>query len=82
MQVRVKLMAALRSKLPPGSQGGVATLAVEDGATLDALLESLGIRGGHIHLIMINGEQVTDRSRLLKDGEEVTVFPPVAGGCR
>jgi len=80
MQVRVKLMAALRGKLPPGSQGGVATLAVEDGATVKILLERLGISGGHIHLIMVNGEQATDRERPLQEGDEVTVFPPVAGG--
>jgi molybdopterin converting factor small subunit len=80
MQIRVKLMAALRSKLPPGSQGGVATLAVDDRATVGTLLERLGISGGHIHLIMVNGEQATDRERPLNDGDEVTVFPPVAGG--
>ncbi len=80
MLVRVKLMAALRSKLPPGSQGGVATLAVDDGTTLSTLLNRLGISGGHIHLIMVNGEQAMDRDRALQNGDEVTVFPPVAGG--
>lgn len=80
MQVRIKLMAALRSKLPPGSQGGVAVLEVDLGTTIDSALESLGISGGHVHLVLRNGEMETDRTKPLQDADELTVFPPVAGG--
>ncbi len=80
MRVRVKLMASLRSKLPPGSKGGVAELELEPGATVAAALEALGISGGHVHLAMVNGAAEPDRSRTLSEGDELVVFPPVAGG--
>jgi molybdopterin converting factor small subunit len=80
MQVRVKLMGTLRSKLPPGSQGGATALDVEPGTAVAAVLDRLGIGGGHVHLVMVNGEMETERQRPLADGDELTVFPPVAGG--
>lgn len=80
MQVHVKLMGTLRSKLPPGSQGGVAALEVEPGTTVASVLDRLGVGGGHVHLVMINGSMETDRQRPLAEGDELTVLPPVAGG--
>jgi molybdopterin converting factor small subunit len=80
MHIRVKLMGALRSKLPPNAQGGVARLELQPGATIQTALEQLAIAGGHVHLIMVNGAQESDHARHLEDGDEVVVFPPVAGG--
>ena len=77
MVVSVKLMAVLRGKLPPG---GKASVELEPGATVASLLDKLGIGAAHVHLVMVNGEMEPDRQRLLKDGDELTVFPPVAGG--
>ncbi len=80
VHVRVKLMAHLRSKLPPGSTGGVAQLEAEPGTTVASLLAQLGLSLGHVHLIMVNGAQEPDRARPLRDGDELVIFPPVAGG--
>lgn len=80
MQIRVKLMAALRSKLPPGSTGGVAALELPAGGTVAAALEQFGLTGGQVHLVLVNGEMEMDRARLLAEGDELTIFPPVAGG--
>jgi sulfur carrier protein ThiS len=80
MQVRVKLMGTLRSKLPPGTQGGAAALEVEPGTTVADVLGRLGIARGHVHLVLVNGGMETDRQRILSEGDELTVFPPVAGG--
>jgi molybdopterin converting factor small subunit len=80
MQVRVKLMASLRSKLPPGSQGGIAHVELQEGASVASALEKLGIPSGHVHLVVVNGEMETDRTRALAPGDELVVFPPVAGG--
>ena len=80
MVIRVKLMAFLRNKLPPGSAGGTAQLDVEPGTTVAAVLDRLGIAAGHVHLVMVNDAMERDRQRPLEEGDELVVFPPVAGG--
>jgi molybdopterin converting factor small subunit len=76
MKVHVKLMGALRNKLP----GGAAALEVDPGATVADVLDKAGVGGGHVHLVMVNGDMEMDRQRPVADGDELTVFPPVAGG--
>ncbi len=80
MHIRVKLMASLRNKLPPDAKGGTVLLDLPSGATVAAALEKLGIAAGSVHLAMVNGGMEPERQRPLEDGDEVTVFPPVAGG--
>jgi molybdopterin converting factor small subunit len=80
MVIRVKLMASLRNKLPPGTPGGTAQLDVEPGTTVAALLDRLGLAGAQVHLVMVNGSMERDRQRALIDGDELVIFPPVAGG--
>jgi molybdopterin converting factor small subunit len=80
MRVRIKLMAALRNKLPAGATAGSVPLNLEPGTSIAVALERLGISSGHIHLVTVNGEMEPDRNRLLQDGDDLVVFPPVAGG--
>ncbi len=80
MRVRVKLMGGLRYRVP-AAEGGLAEVEVEPGTTCTALLDALGIPSPQIHLLMVNGAMELDRSRSLSDGDQVTVFPPVAGGA-
>ena len=79
MQVRVKLMASLRSRVP-AAQAGRAAPEVAAGTSIQGVLEVLGIPPGHVHLVMVNGEMEPDRTRQVVDGDELTVFPPIAGG--
>ena len=80
MQISVKLMGSLRSKLPAGATGGTTRLDIKSEATIAAALEQLEIPSAHIHLVTINGEMELDRGRVLVEGDELVVFPPVAGG--
>ena len=80
MNVRVRLMASLRSKLPPGSQNGVADVSISEIGTVEDVLRQLGIAADHVHLVMVNGESQPDQRRMLAEGDELTIFPPVAGG--
>ena len=78
MRVRVKLIGALRNKLP--NTQGSTEMEMESGATVGSALEKLEIAGGRVHLVMVNGEMEHDRGRPLAEGDELTLFPPVAGG--
>jgi molybdopterin converting factor small subunit len=75
MTIRVKLMGSFRSKTPPGGR-----IEVPSGATLVEGLEKLGITPSHVHMVLVNGAMEKDHSRALADSDELTVFPPVAGG--
>lgn len=77
MLIHLKLYSILREKLPNDARG-VTDLTLEEGASLDTLLTILGIERKVV--ISINGELETDRSRLLKDGDEVKMFSSVSGG--
>ena len=80
MNVRVRLMASLRSKLPPGSQNGVADVGISEIGTVEDVLRQLGVAPDHVHLVMVNGERQPDPQHMLHEGDDVTIFPPVAGG--
>lgn len=80
MVIHVKLMGSLRARLSAEAAGGKAQLEVPPGSTIADALEQLGISTGQVHLVMVNGEMETDRRRALAEGDEVQVFPPVAGG--
>ena len=75
MQLHVKLMGMLRPKTPPGGE-----IEVPDGATVEAVLQSLDIAAGHVQLVTINGRPETDRSCTLADEDDLMVIPPVGGG--
>jgi len=78
MRVQVKLFARFREVLPPQARGQ-ATVDLPDGATVGHLLDQLGIVQP-VRLVSINHQPETDRGRLLRDGDQVSVFPFVSGG--
>jgi molybdopterin converting factor small subunit len=82
MRIRIKVMGALQSKLPSGSKGNTAQLDLETGATVATALERLGLSTSQVHLVMVNGEMDHDKNRKLNERDEVTLFPPVAGGTQ
>ncbi len=83
MQITVKLFASLSRYLPPGADRNEARMEVDDGLTLAALLARLRVPGEHCHLVLLNGAFVEPRRRseaVLHGGDEVAVWPQVAGG--
>ncbi|MGD2207770.1 MAG: MoaD/ThiS family protein [Anaerolineae bacterium] len=78
MYVYVKLFSRFRQHLPREARGQ-ATVELPDGATVQHLLDHLGI-AGRVQLIAVNGEPNAERQRTLQDGEEVRIFPVVVGG--
>ncbi len=79
MKVQVKLMASLRSQLPPEARGSTV-LELPPGATVAAVLAHLGIADTRVHAVMVNDALELDRQRPLADGDALVVLPPVAGG--
>lgn len=79
MKIRLKLFANLREKLPPSSDSGEAVMELAEGTTVGELIRTLAIDPASAKLIMVNGRQ-SQPAEVLKDGDQLAIFPPVAGG--
>ncbi len=75
MQIRVKLMAALKEKSPEGN-----VVSLSDGATINDALVALKVPGNFVHLVMVNNQMERDRGRELAEDDELMVMPPVGAG--
>ncbi|HXQ22281.1 MAG TPA: MoaD/ThiS family protein [Candidatus Acidoferrales bacterium] len=80
MKIELRLFANLRKQLPLGSPRGRCELEVPDGTTIGEVLARLTIPQASAHLILVNGDHDRDFDRTLRDGDVLSVFPPVAGG--
>ena len=76
--VHLTLFADLKRFLPKGHEGPL-TIAVADGATVEALLREAGIPASEEITIGLNGDQST-AAAILKAGDEVVLFSPMEGG--
>jgi molybdopterin converting factor small subunit len=79
MRVHVKLFASLRKYLPAGSGGDVLTIELPDGAAVRDAITELGIPLEHARMIVSRNVQLEPTSPL-QDGQEINLFPPLAGG--
>ena len=80
MTVRVKLFASLRKYLPKGQATDTLTLELPDGAAVRDAIAALGIPAEHARMVVSQNEQL-DVTAPLQDGQEINLFPPLAGGC-
>jgi molybdopterin converting factor small subunit len=80
MRIELRLFASLRKLLPPGSPRGHCTLDLPEGTTLGGMLAQMRIARARAQMVLINGEHDRNFRRPLRDGDVVSVFPPVAGG--
>jgi molybdopterin converting factor small subunit len=91
MKIQVQLFSFLRNCLPPGAERGKAMVELPDGATLADLVTHLGIdqRLGYEATdvgskagwqVMVSGKYEADMGRVLQDGDQVGIFPPISGG--
>jgi sulfur carrier protein ThiS len=79
MKVDVCLYASLASRLPEHSEGNTASLELPDGTSVAALLSQLEILPDEPKIIFRNGIHAKPDD-VIKDGDRIAVFPPVAGG--
>lgn len=82
MDVTFKLYASLTPYLPPGTAGHETRLQVPPGTTAIDLLQQHGVPAAQVHLVLVNGLFIppSERANPLDDGDELAVWPAVAGG--
>jgi sulfur carrier protein ThiS len=83
MQVTLKLYASLGTFLPPGAERNMASVEVADGTSVRQLLDAHHVPEEACHLVLLNGvfqARNVRSSVMLKPGDAVAVWPPVAGG--
>ena len=83
MNITVKLYALLDKYLPEGAKKNQIVLPFDDGATVSDVIASLKLPETACHLVLVNGVYIAPgerAGRVLKDGEALAIWPPVAGG--
>jgi molybdopterin converting factor small subunit len=79
MKVQLSLYASLSRYLPEGTNGKSCSMEIEGGATVKEILNQLQVPMNTVKIIFLNGVHATGDA-VLKDGDRLGVFPPVAGG--
>ncbi len=83
MKVTLKLYAVLGQYLPEHAKKNEAEVEAEEGLGIEGLLNDYGVPPENCHLVLVNGHYVAPSERadkILKDGDALAVWPPVAGG--
>ena len=84
LRITFKLFAMLQDYLPAeAKKTNALSLDLEPGTTVAQLVERFALPIKLVHLVLIDGTFVppADRAgRVLKDGETLAIWPPVAGG--
>lgn len=77
--VRVRLYASLREYAPEGFRSEGFTVQLPPASTVADLYARLGLPEEQVKQAFVNGRRA-EPDRVLEDGDEVGVFPPIAGG--
>lgn len=82
MKVTFKLYASLSRYLPEGARDHRIELDLPGPVSPMQLLAQHGVPQAQVHLVLINGVFVLpgERDNLLKEGDELAVWPAIAGG--
>jgi molybdopterin converting factor small subunit len=78
VNVTVRLYASLRELV--AARDGELVVDVPEGTTVSGLTVHLGLPAGVVRLAFVGGV-ARDESHVLLPGDEVGMFPPVAGGA-
>jgi molybdopterin converting factor small subunit len=78
--VTVRLFATFRDFLPQHAMRLGLQMDVGERDTVQALMRALAVPDDLPRIVLINGQHATETS-ILADGDIVSVFPPLIGGC-
>ncbi|MFN3929986.1 MAG: MoaD/ThiS family protein [Thermoflexus sp.] len=76
--MKVQVYAILRQYIPD-TQRGPLTLEVPEGTTVGQLIQQLPIPPELARVVFVNGVR-QEPDWVLQEGDEVGIFPPIAGG--
>ena len=80
MTVEVRLFATLARYLPHDTKAGAAILEVAEGSTVADIAARLGIPSSLSRIVLVNDREAGE-DVVLRAGDVVTLFPPLAGGA-
>jgi sulfur carrier protein ThiS len=83
MQITLKLFASLGEYLPVGSRDNMLDIEVGSDETVGEIIERLNLPQRLVHLVLVNGVYLAPaerRERCLAAGDQLAVWPPIAGG--
>ncbi len=80
MKIQLNLFASLTKFLPEPKDSAFSNLMeIEEGTTIEALLDQLKIPREQPKIIFLNGLHA-EETKVLKEGDRLGIFPPLAGG--
>lgn len=79
MEIEVKLFATLRDYLPKGSSRFSCKMEIDGPTKVEEILARLKIPEEMPKIILVNGTHAK-KDQTLKEGDVLSIFPPVAGG--
>jgi len=79
MEVKIKLFASLRKYLPKSSDGKSCQLEIDEKTTIEQILAQFKVPEDIPKIILVNGLQGSI-DQTPKEGDVLSIFPPIAGG--
>ncbi len=79
MDIEVKLFATLRDYLPKGSNRFSCRMEIDGHTRVKDIMSKLGIPDEIPKIVLVNGVH-GKADQILKEGDVLSIFPPVAGG--
>ncbi len=79
MEIEVKLFATLRDYLPKGSSRFSCRMEIDGHTRVQDIVRELRIPDEIPKIILVNGIH-GKAEQILKEGDVLSIFPPVAGG--
>ena len=79
MRIRLKLFAGLRALDPQGGSRGGGELELPEGSTVAQVLGRVKVPLDEAKIVLVNGLHAKPET-ILREGDRLSVFPPVGGG--
>lgn len=83
MKITFKLFATLSDYLPADAVRNQATLTLPENSSVGSVIAEYQLPEKLVHLVLVNGNFIAPSVRqqhILKDGDTLAIWPPVAGG--